>query len=232
LDCDWFTTAEEQLLELERFFESADPRAKSVIVWSPDWPRRVVWVGEPPSLPDNWRLRIVSIGAVRGLEIGTIEQPYRRISEVLEKFAVKDRKLCSFGIHMSGRRRSYRGWIANSNEDGVIIHINEIQFDDAVPLARLELDEGGRELERPDGTGQYSNSVPRPIDGEERYYSNLHGSGKEDMLRRVDDCGHNRWDSTNKARKREIRKEPPHLTIAERMGTTRIFRYVCKPKKL
>ena len=204
LDCDWFPTTEKQLLELERIFQSADPRSRSVIVPGPDWPRRVFWVGgsrgEPASLPDDWRLRILSVGAVRGFEIETIEQPYRRISEVLRKIRQeRPQIMLVWDPYVRGTADVIRDELANSNEDGVVIRINETGFDDAVLLARLELDEVLANWSVADAPPDAATAFPRPSGGEERYYSKLHGSGKGDIMRRVDDCGHNQWDSTNKA---------------------------------
>ncbi len=204
LDCDWFLTTEEQLLELERIFQSADPRSRSVIVPGPDWPRRVFWVGgsrgEPASLPDDWRLKIVSLGAVRGFEIETIEQPYRRISEILRKIRQeRPQIMLVWDPYVRETADVIGDELANSNEDGIVIRINETGFDDAVLLARLELDEVLANWSVEDAPPDAATAFPRPSSGEERYYSKLHGSGKGDIMRRVDDCGHNKWDSTNKA---------------------------------
>jgi hypothetical protein len=77
LDCEWFVGAETQMLELESIFRSAEPRARAMIVSVPGWPRRAFWIGgsrgEPTTLPEDWWLQVLGAGAVRGLQIETLE---------------------------------------------------------------------------------------------------------------------------------------------------------------
>jgi hypothetical protein len=92
--------------------------------------------------------------------------------------------------------------LANANEDAIVIRIPEYDFDDGLVLARLELDAFLAEWEivdSPSGQEIGASAIAQPADGEERYYRKLHGSAVGDVMRRLEDCGHNQWQSSNKA---------------------------------
>jgi len=137
---------------------------------------------------------------VRGLEVDTIEQPYRRLLDVLRKVRQQRPQvalICEQYVGQTAERIAAE--VSNANEDAVIIRINEIEFEEALLLARLELDEVLAEWDVVDAPSDPAPAFPQPADGEERYYCKLHGSGIGDIMRQVDDCGHDQWDSTNKA---------------------------------
>jgi hypothetical protein len=207
LDCKWLLTPENQLLELESIFRTADPRARSVIVSVPHWPRRVFWVGgskgEPDTLPENWRLQVLGVGAVRGLEIEVLERPYRQLVDVLRRLReARPHIVLIWEPYVGEKGDAIAMEVGDSNEDAIVIRIAESEFQDALLLTRLELDAALAEWEadaRHEGGETAARAGSQPGAGEERCYRKLHGSGIGDIMRRLEDCGHNHWQSTNKA---------------------------------
>ena len=206
LNCEWFLAPEDQMLELESVFRLADPRTRSAIHSVPGWPRQAFWIGgsrsEPSNLPDDWKLQIRAVGAVRGLEIEVLEEPYRRLAEVLR--AIRERRPDSVLVwdpYMSTTAERIVQEFEEVMEDGIEIRIDQGDLEDALVLARLELDEALArwEVEQPGGNNAAEQPVLPPAAGEERYYRKHHGSAIGDIMVRRDDCEHDRWESTNKA---------------------------------
>jgi hypothetical protein len=187
--------------------------------------------GEPATLPDDWRLQVLAVGAVRGLEIEVLEQPHRRLPDVLR--AIRERRpdlVLIWDPYVAGTADRIAAEVGEAaEEEGIIIRIDEAGLEDALLLARLELDAllAHWVVGPPDDGDAAGPVIPSPTAGEERYYRKLYGSAVGDIMRRIEDCGHNQWQSTNKAPRawkgieRMENATPEHLSRCMRGGCRR-----------
>lgn len=195
---------EEVSAELEELFLATDPSqtGKSIVDRGLVRPHKSVWVGgsmrDVDGLPYGWELRVVAAHAVRGMRVSVTEAP-RSHPERTWQGTVGQRpdlvliwRPYSQGELLSRIEAAFR----DQSLEGRLRYIDERPFDDALIMARLELESYVDSWSPPE-------AWPPPTPGQERYYQKVgSGAGGDRYDHRDGPCQHEKWQALHKADKK------------------------------